>query len=530
MDCIAQLKKAMLLNKEGNPTAALDILKNLYKSDTDNLDIIQEVVTGYENLGDRKKARTMLRKGISLSPQNCDLWIRLSRNYQADKNLESALEILNEGLDHNPDNLPLLTQKSHLLADLGRDNEMRSLVNDTIRKFPGYTKDLLIERASIYQRLSLHPDDAEEQLKDCCGIAYAVGPLKKAINDLNDAMDCDDEDFRIPLKLARLYKQLNDFELAIFTYDSALRNLDSKAEEFRISIQQERDDCLNNSRNDAEQIVNTQCEDLVQVKAETVLVQEKVDIELVEVEADTEAEPSYDNNIARDLPKTRVHLYTPAIDRALPQEINREIQARQKAISIAQYIPKNAHEPNAGYIPAQFAKSMQKFCDQVEKDIKKNDFITLGDYESTGHNPYLRKQVFLRLFVSRDHKICAAAIQIKPLKHSLLALPLLGASGKWKTIRYVELQSESVDGVFKITNNSGDANPFVAGNPVKIINLPEKSLVFDIVKTHSSRLQQPSQRSYKLIPDIKEFFALQERIRLAKEAFQKSSGAVAAMG
>jgi hypothetical protein len=98
--------------------------------------------------------------------------------------------------------------------------------------------------------------------------------------------------------------------------------------------------------------------------------------------------------------------------------------------------------------------------------------------------------------------------------------------GKWKTVRYVELQSETVEGVFKITNNSGESSPFDAGNHIKIKNLAVNSSVYDIVLEHKIRLQKHSQRSYKLIPDLKEFLKFQERIRLAKNTYRESVGYV----
>lgn len=85
MDCIALLEQARLLNKESKPKAALKMLSHLYEIEASNLDFILEVVTSFENLGEWGKARAMLSKGLKLYPQNCDLWIRLSNNYQADE-------------------------------------------------------------------------------------------------------------------------------------------------------------------------------------------------------------------------------------------------------------------------------------------------------------------------------------------------------------------------------------------------------------------------------------------------------------
>jgi tetratricopeptide (TPR) repeat protein len=507
MDGIALLEKARLYNQAKQPRAALNILKHLYKLDASNLDMILEVVTAFENLGEWQKARAMLNKGIRLMPQNCDLWIRLSSIYQLDKDRETALKAINKGLVYNPDYLPLLIQKSHLLADLGRVNKMRSLIDDFITSHPDDKKDLLIERASIYQLLSLRPDDdEEEQVKDSSGKVYAVGPLKKAINDLNDAMDCDEEDFRIPLKLARLYKQLNNFELALFAYEDALDALDGGAEKFRISIQQERDECQNASRSNDEQIVNSPHEKLLNTESE--------------------GEFSETNIKSLNSQDAKTNQFTAAKDRKSVQKSDKGKPYQQEAISIAKDILKNVLEPNANYIPVNLDKSAGKFFDQVEHEIKKVSFKRLGDFEAKGFNQYLGKQVLLRLFVSGDRQICAVAFEIKPLKPSFVSWLLSAISGKSNTDRFVELQSETVDGIFRITTNSAEVKSFDADHPVKLLKLGVKSSVYDIVLAHKIRLQKSSQGSYRLIPDLNELFSFQERIRQAKNSYRESIGFV----
>jgi tetratricopeptide (TPR) repeat protein len=501
MDFDALLEKTRLLNKANRPRAALNILKHLYKLDVSNLDVIIEVVTSFENLGEWKKARAMLGKGIGLDPENSDLWIRLCSIYKADNDIETALKAINKGLSYKPDNLPLLIQKSHLLANLDRVNQMKRLIDDTITKHPGDKKDLLIERAEIYQLFAQKPDDDEEQVIDSSGTVYSAGLLKKAINDLNDAMDCDEQDYQIPLKLARLYKQLNNVELAIFSYDDALSLLNDESEEFRKSIQQERNDYLNDSGYDSEQIENSAAEYQLQIEVENGYTR-------------VNATPSKANQL--NASKLRLFL----------QKYNQGNPYHYRAIRIAENILKNAREPNAGYTPVNLDHSARKFCDQVAEELTKVDFIALGDFEAKGLNQYLGKRVFMRLFVSKSHQICAAAFEIKPPMLSFLGWMKFIILGKWKTVRYVELQSETVEGVFKITNNSGESSPFDAGNHIKIKNLAVNSSVYDIVLEHKIRLQKHSQRSYKLIPDLKEFLKFQERIRLAKNTYRESVGYV----
>jgi hypothetical protein len=200
------------------------------------------------------------------------------------------------------------------------------------------------------------------------------------------------------------------------------------------------------------------------------------------------------------------------------------------AMTIAQDILKNAQEPYADFTATDkslYDKSAQKFCARAEKEITNYGFQTLGDFEARGLNQQLGKRVLLRIFSSEDQQISAAAFEIKPLKPSFLLWIILLLQGKWKSARILELQTETIYGGFIITNNTGDLNPFSAGDSIDMLNLPVNTSLKDIVTAHRKRLLQVSEDDIKLIPDIEELFASQERLRLAKNAYRTDIGFVA---
>jgi tetratricopeptide (TPR) repeat protein len=509
MDILTQLEKARELNQDDKPKAAIKILKPLYKSYPANLDVILEVSASFEVLEQWDNARGMLTKAIKLNPQDAELWIRLSNIYQNQEDLTSALQAIEKGLSYIQDDISLLIQKFHLLAYSGRVKEMRSMVDQTIQNYPEYKNDLLIERASIYESISYTPKPDEEQVKDFFGKSYAVIPLKQAIQDLTDAIDPAAVNWHLSLKRARVYKQLQDFDSAISDYDDALNALDEDAESYRDFIQEQRDACRDGGRSEHKKFANLMREGMVDIN--------------------DAGELSQDDHIANNLLDAMATQLTDGNDIMSVLDSIDDDPDQLTAITIAQDILNNAREPCADFTATDkslYDKSAQKFCAKVENKISDYGFQSQGDFEAKGLSQQLGKRILLRIFISDDKYISAAAFEIKPLKPSFLSWILLVLQGKWKTARILELQSETIYGGFIITNNTGELNPFSAGDSIDMLNLPLNTSLKDIVTAHKKRLLEANLEDIKLIPDIDELFASQERLRHAKNAYRANIGFV----
>ncbi len=509
MDIHTQLEKAMELNQNDNPKAAIKILKPLFKSNPANLDVIIEVATSFEYLEQWENARGMLTKAIRLNPQDRELWIRLSNNYYHQDDLSNALLVIEKGLSHIQDDISLMIQKSYLLAYSNRLEEMRSFIDQTIEKYPDHKTGLLIERASIYESISYIPQPDEEQVKNVIGMSYAVTPLKQAVKDLSDAIEPGTTNWQLSLKRARLYKQLQDFDKAISDFDDALNSLDADSESFRDFIQEQRDDCLNGGNNEHKKFANILREGLIDI--------------------DDAGELSQDELMANNLLDAMAGQMAEGEDMfSMLEEIDDDPE-QMIALSIAQDILKNAREPYADFTAtdkSRYEKSAQKFCARAEKEISHYGFQSLGDFEAKGLNQQLGKRILLRIFNSDDQKISAAAFEIKPLKPSFLPWLLLLLQGKWKAARILELESETTSGGFIITNNTGELNPFAAGDSIDMLTLPVDTSLKDIVTAHKERLEQVNQDDIKPMPDIDAIFASQERLRLSKNAYRENIGFV----
>jgi tetratricopeptide (TPR) repeat protein len=509
MDSYEQLEKARSLIDQGDPEAALKLLGPLYNSQDPDQEVMLEIVSAFEHLEELGKARAMLGKALKQFPHNSELWLRLSSLYQAEDDYQKALESVDIALVRCGEEISLMLEKAQLLASLGKSEEMHALIEEMILNHPEQRVDLLVDRASLYELLSYEPSDDDAQVKNALGLSLGVVPLRNAIKDLDQVLSDSEPDWRIVMKRAKLKKDLQEFDAAIVDYDLALEMLDEEDASAREFIEQERDGCLNDGQNERNRLAN-------------ILREGKIDIDDV-------GQLSQDEMITNNLIDAMAERFAEGEDIVdLVEEIDDDPD-QMTALTIAQDILKNAREPSADFVPAKaadFARSAQKYCDKAEKTLTANGFETLGDFEPRGLSQQIGSRVLLRIFVSEDQRTCAAAFEIKPLKPNFLLWLLMIVLGKWKKFRMVELESETADGRFLITNNSGDVNPFSAGDEVDLINLPSKTSIEETIASHLDRIEQCPEDFITRIGSLDEAFELQERLRLAKNAYRERIGFV----
>ncbi len=508
MDSSAQLEKARELLENNEPKAAIKLLKPLYRANPTKLDIIEEVATAFELLEQWENARGMLAKAIRLNPTEADLWIRLSQIYQIQQDLESAYKAVDKGLSHNQDDLALLVHKANLLASDGKIEQMRNLIDNTISNCPEHENELIIERAFIYESIARQPTEEEEQIKDLLGMCYSVRHLNTAIADLTQALELDGTNTQINLRRAQLYRLLRDYDHAISDYDEVLSALDDENEAFRDFVQIERNKCLNGGRNEREQLASS-------LKAGLVDLDQKSELSQQDLLAN-----SIMNALAGQIEEGQDVMST--IE-------NMDDPDHVIALSIAQDILRNAREPDADFIAVNkvdYDKPAQKFCEHAEMVLSSEGFSSLGDFEPRGLRQQMGQRMLVRIFTSDDQRTCAAAFRIKPPRPPILQWVLLIVTGKWKTAQIVELESETHDGKFIITNNSGDLNPFDAGDSVDMLSLPLKTKIKDLVSTHRERISSYGKNELIPLINAQEVFSMQERLRILKNDYRASIGFV----
>lgn len=499
------LEHARKLNQDEQPQAALKQLKPLYARHPDNLEIILEIVTAFEQLEMWEKARTMLIKAIKLRPHLPALWLHLAHIYRWEDKPAAALKVIDKAYRYDAGNLPLELLRAQLLAELHQIGKMHEQLDLLILQYPEQEAEILFERAEIYDQLSQTPAEDEAIISDSFGMAYAIEPLNRALNDLGAALRLSPNALNIRLARAHLHKRLQNFDLAAEDFSAALESLTSEQEPLRDNLERERDNCLSGGQHERESLAKS-----LRQHAKT-----------SENHNETRVEAHWEKNLIEAM----ANQYEKGADLfSLLEEIHGDPE-KTVALSIAQDIIKHGDEPEHRYTPVAteaMPKSARAFCRRAEKRLHAAGYTTLGDYEPVGLSEHLGQRAILRLFVSPDKKTCAAAYELTPLKPSFPVWLLMLVTGKWKKVRALELESESRDGEFLVTNNSQNLNPFTAASPKVITtSLSPAASLDDIIRIHQTMLESRGTEQFQTTENAEAVFARQDRLRLVKNHYRQ---------
>lgn len=201
------------------------------------------------------------------------------------------------------------------------------------------------------------------------------------------------------------------------------------------------------------------------------------------------------------------------------------------AVDIAYKIHAQGNEPDPEYAAAtanEFSKDQQAFAASAGKQLQKQGFVALGDYDPLHLEHMLNRRTLVRVFRSDDGQICAASFKLKPSWPGWLAFIILKLTGKWQEPAVVDFESELSDGHFLVTNNSSQLNPFGTGSQIDSLALPLKTSIADVLAAHRTRLAAYLQSHAGVQPialtDIDSVFALQARLGACKRDYRRSIG------
>lgn len=508
MDLNGALDKARDYIDRDKPKSALKVLKPLYDSDSENADIVFEMVTVFEMTKEWEKAQDALAKLVQKHPDNIDGWLRLSDVYVESENLPSALSAIESGLAQVRDDAYLISRKARLLADMGNVDEMVRFTDETMTAIPAIKRDVLAARAGVYESMSMDPEPGEAVVKDMMGMAYGAKNLGLALDDLGEIAASDPLEWRILIRRADVYKKLQEYDNAIADYDKVLEMMDEEAEPFRPFLQEQRDACLNGGKNERAHCAGLIKEGMTDVQTKGALSQEE---QMANHIAEVMADQCENGNLLGFL------------------EAMEDDPDDMAALSVAKTIIDHARTPDANFQKtdaSEFEKSVQRFCDNVEKVFNQNGYTSLGDFEPKGLEQQLGRRTFFRLFVSKDQLTHGSAYKVKPLWPGFFSWLLLRLSGQWTVAKVVELESETADGRFITTNNTGDVNVFSHGEHMDMVALPLNARYEEVFSTHQARLETYKNEGEKLkvYASLDDILKAQERLRLANNAYRERIG------
>lgn len=504
------LEKARELIDEEKPKEALRLLKPLYDADRKNAEVLLEIVTAMEMLGQWEKVREALNVMLKREPGNVEYWLRLTYAYSGAEQLPAALKVIDAALKNVPGDPDLISRKAGLLDDAGQQDDMIAFTDAMIAAFPEHKSAILSARAGLFESAAMNPAEDEAVIKDFMGMTYGVRGLERAVEDLSEIVDAEPEAWRVFVRRAHVRKKLQRFDDAVADYDAALERMDAEGEPFRAFIEQEREGCLNGGQNERSHYAGMIKEGIVDVGDKGEITQEE----------------HMANAVAEALADQFEHGDPLGLLEGMGDDPD-----EMTAMTLAQTIIKNARAPFADFqetYAGEYEKAAQRFCDKAEGLFKQQGYSVLGDFEPKGLAQQMGKRLFFRLFLSQDRTTNGSAYYIKPLWPGLLSWILLRLSGQWKVVRIVELESETADGRFILTNNTGDINAFAPAENVETVNLPLNTSPEEVFSRHHVRLEALMSEGVELetFDSVEAIFAMQERLRRANNAHRERIGFV----
>jgi len=425
------LQKAREYNEQGNPHEALKSLKPLYEADTNNAEVLLEMVRAFEGMQQWDKARGALKLLLKRDPKNAAYWARLTDTF-AGVDLPTALTIVDSGLKHAGDDLSLILRRAELLADMERMDEMSAFIDAKAAEFPAYRAELIAARARL---------GGEEE------------PEEAAETELPAFEEEFPEDLSDDGGFSETYRSV--------TFDEEPEEDETYA---------------------------------------------------------GEAETTHDEWEAE-----RYEPEEPEVFAADPDDAT--------ALALARTIIRHARTPFSGFQKTDAAahdKAARAFCDEAEKVFKTHGYTALGDYASQSSSGETGKGLFFRLFLSEDQCTGGSAYYIKPHWPGIMQWVRMQLGGRWKSAKVYELETETADGRFIRTDNSGDMNVFAPAENVEVVSYPVNTPPQAVFVHHEERLEELKREGTDLVmfASVDDLFRMQERLRAGNNAYRERIGFV----
>lgn len=517
-----RLDKALNLLDEDKAKAALGLLDRLSRERANDVEVIATRARALSHMDRLDEALANMERALALAPNDPQLWIDRAYLYT---DPEQVLAALAEGAARCPDPGEILEQQATQLQQLGRTDEAFTLLERMLDQGSDPARiyrlraDWLVSRAE-------QPAEGAETVTNLYGVTFAVADLEAALADYTRAVEADPAAPGPYLRRAECCKHLQRFEEAEADIDRALETMDPDDPARAFLIETRRDsDGGPGAR-----------EKLVQVMREA-------------VDEDTGGGP---RSVGQRLAGDAVEAVIARIEGGGPLDeaidtFMREEPTQMQAISIARQLYFLATEPEADLQPCpaqRFPKPMRRFCDQAQRQLEAAGFRVIGDFEPVHLRPQLACPTLLRLFLSDDGRVAAAAFHIIPPRPDGLLARILGwATGPLRRRGNIDLESELTDGRFLVTNNSAYMDPFDYGPRVTVIKTragtPARQALA-IHREHLARLtaqpdtqadtqadtQVDTQAAVQAVPlaDMPDILAMQERLRQAKTSHRRTIG------
>lgn len=498
MSAETELQRIADLNDAGQAGEALKALDKLERTRPGDPEVQWQRVLTLDNLGRQAEARAVAGQLVAQRGHEAHFWVTCSYLRQDDH--AAALTDLERGLQALPGDTQLLHAKAATLRLLNRVPDACAIHDALVAAHPG-DADTLLTRARFLEGCASTPVEGEAVMTDATGMKYAVAHLGGAIADYTAAIALHD-DWKVRLHRARCLRQLGREPEALADFDAALAAMppDSPARPFvvedrkgpRAQIQQLLASTRADLRRDGAMTLQDQMADSVLGSV------------MDQVAAGTDLASALEAFVTED-----------------PDDVAAVNIARQM-FNVGNFPPPDLRQVDA----REFPSYMRRHCDRAQRQLESAGFRCVGDHEAAHLTPGLGQRVLLRGFVSRDGTTCASAYALRPLWPGWLAWLLLWLSGKWRTMRVIDCESEAGDS-FLATMNTGEIGRFDFGQVVQQVVLPAGAPIARVVAVHAESVEAiraNGGREPTRLATFADLVAMQTRMQAAKNAFRRSVG------
>lgn len=222
-----KVEKALDYYKKGEWQKAIDVFSSVLETETDNAEIYNNIALCYSNLGETEKAEHNFLKAQQLNPKIPQVYINLSDIYYKEKDYDSGIQLLSQGIYEMPDNLVL----RHYLARFYMEDARQDLAIDELEyvldKDP-QNYDAYYDLGRVHFELGNYASaiDAFENVleykKDNEWLYYYLGEAYEANNEVDKAISNYMRAISVNFHFPPAYKKLGILFLSRDDYDSAI--------------------------------------------------------------------------------------------------------------------------------------------------------------------------------------------------------------------------------------------------------------------------------------------------------------------
>ncbi len=231
-----KVRKAQVLSATGKLNEALNLLMEVEKLVSDDQEYILTRASVHSQLRDAKSAIRYFERALQQSEgeEKDEIYLDLSMEYQAMSDLKSAIRILKEALDSNPENETAVYELAFCYDQLGDVEKAIGCYEKYLDVNPysfttwynlgnAYSKADDYEKAAWAYDYSILINDGFSSAYFNLGNTYiSLGKYRSAIETFEKCIELDGEDAVTLDYIGEAHEQLEEYELALHYYKRSM--------------------------------------------------------------------------------------------------------------------------------------------------------------------------------------------------------------------------------------------------------------------------------------------------------------------